>query len=149
MAILRDQPYGNQHFLVDLGSGTDGPEAGFLEVVLPDISVDVIEYRSGNDRESGRRKLPGLAHYSNLVLRRGFTGSLSLYSWMNEVRNGNVNTRRTVTILLLSEDQATVVAAWKALRSFPVKYSASDLNGAGTDIVIEELVLSCERVELE
>ena len=71
MAILRDLPYGNQHFLVDLGDGTDGPAAGFSQVVLPDISIDVIEYRNGNDKKTGTRKLPGLARYDNVTLRRG------------------------------------------------------------------------------
>src|SRR5687768_13527798 len=52
MAILRDRPYTNFNFLVDLGTGTsDGPEAGFEEVLLPEVWVDVIEYRNGNDRE--------------------------------------------------------------------------------------------------
>ena len=59
MAILRDLPYGNQHFRVDLGDGSDGPAAGFSHVILPDISIDVIEYRTGNDKESAPHKLPG------------------------------------------------------------------------------------------
>src|SRR5439155_837841 len=50
MAIFRDLPYGEQHFRVDLGDGAEGSAAGFSEVVLPDISIDVIEYRNGNDK---------------------------------------------------------------------------------------------------
>ena len=61
MAIFRDLPYGNQHFLVDLGDGGEGAVAGFSQVVMPDISIDVIEYGTGNDKDSGTRKLAGLA----------------------------------------------------------------------------------------
>ena len=149
MAIFRDLPYGNQHFLVDLGDGGEGAVAGFSQVVMPDISIDVIEYRTGNDKESGTRKLAGLARYGNALLRRGLIGSLNLYQWIDQVRNGNENARRTVTISLLSEDLSAVVLVWKLLRAWPVKYSFGDLNAKGTDVAMEELVLAYERLEME
>lgn len=148
MAVQRDVPYGNQHFLVDLGDGGQGPAAGFSHVVLPDISIDVIQYRTGNDKESGTHKLPGLTHYGNAILRRGIIGSLNLYAWINQVRNGDANARRNVTISLLADD-LTPVLTWKLLRSWPVKYSFADLNAKGTDVAIEELVLAYERLEME
>ena len=149
MATLRDVPYGNQHFRVDLGDGAEGPAAGFCQVVLPDISIDVIEYRNGNDRESGTHKLPGLARYDNVILRRGIIGSLNLYEWINQVRNGDTSAARTVTIALLSEDLTAVVFTWRLLRAWPVKYTFGDLNAKGTDVAIEELVLAYERLEIE
>jgi phage tail-like protein len=148
MAILRDLPYGNQHFRVDLGEGAEGPAAGFSQVVLPDICLDIIEYRNGNDKESGTRKLPGLARYDNVILRRGIIGSLNLYDWINQVRNGDANARRNVTITLLSED-LTAVLTWKLFRAWPVKYSFGELNAKGTDVAVEELVLAYERLEME
>jgi phage tail-like protein len=148
MATQRDLPYGNQHFRVDLGDGAEGPAAGFSHVVLPDIAIDVVEYRNGNDKESGTRKLPGLARYDNVTLRRGIIGSLNLYQWINDVRNGDANARRTVTITLLSED-LTEVLTWRLLRAWPVKYSFGDLDAKGTDVAIEELVLAYERLEME
>jgi len=148
MAILRDLPYGNQHFLVDLGDGNEGAAAGFSEIVLPDIAIDVIEYRNGNDKESGTHKLTGLARYDNVILRRGIIGSLNLYGWINQVRNGDANAKRTVTITLLAED-LTAVLTWKLLRAWPVKYSFRDLNAKGTDVAIEQLVLAYERLEME
>jgi phage tail-like protein len=148
MAVLRDLPYGNQNFRVDLGDGAEGVAAGFSEVVLPDISIDVIEYRNGNDRESGTHKLPGLARYHNVILRRGIIGSLNLYEWIDQVRNGDANARRTVTIILLSED-GTEVLTWRLRRAWPVKYSFGNLNAKGTDVAIEELVLAYERLDME
>ena len=149
MATMRDRPYGNQHFLVDLGDGSAGPAAGFSHVVLSNISIDVIEYRTGNSPESGVQKLPGLTHYGNVTLRRGIIGALNLYEWINQVRNGDVNARRAVTISLLSEDRTAVVFTWKLLRAWPIKYTFGDLDAKGNDVAIEELVLTCERVEIE
>ena len=149
MAILRDLPYGDQHFLVDLGDGTAGPGAGFSQVVLPDISIDVIEYRNGSDKTSEVHKIAGLARCNDVVLRRGIIGSLNLYEWINQVRNGDANARRTVKISLLTEDLTTVVLVWKLLRAWPRKYSFGELNAKGTDVAIEELVLAYERLEME
>jgi phage tail-like protein len=148
MAVLRAHPYGNQHFLVDLGTGNTGPEAAFCEVIIPGISIDVTEYRTGSDKESGVRKLPGLARYPDVILRRGIIGSLDLYNWINEVRNGAPNSSRTVTIQLLAEDRAPVLT-WKLLRAWPAKFTGPHLDAKGTDVAIEELVLSYERLEME
>ena len=60
MAVLRDRPYAQFNFLVDLGTGnTDGPEAGFQECSAISMSVDVIEYRNGNEKENSVRKITG------------------------------------------------------------------------------------------
>ena len=150
MAVLRDRPYGNFNYLVDLGTGnSDGPEAGFSEVLLPEAWVDVIEYRNGNDRENSVRKIPGRDHYGNIVLKRGVAGSLDLYSWWNDVRNGNIKAYRTVTIQLQNEDHTSVVMTWKLLRAWPVRYKFSELNAKGHEILIESLELAFERLEME
>jgi phage tail-like protein len=148
MAVSRNLPYGNQHFLVDLGTGTEVPQAAFSQVILPDISIDVIDYRTGSSKESGVQKIAGLARYENAVLRRGVIGSLDLYAWINQVRNGDANARRTVRIFLLAEDR-TVVLTWILLRAWPAKYSFGELDAKGTDVAIEELVLAYERMEME
>ena len=50
MAVLRDRPYVQFNFLVDLGTGnTDGPEAGFQECSNIGMEVTVAEYRNGNE----------------------------------------------------------------------------------------------------
>ena len=81
MAVLRDRPYAQFNFLVDLGTGeTEGPEAGFQECSAISMSVDVIEYRNGNEKENQPRKLTGLQRVSDVTLKRGIIGSLNLYS---------------------------------------------------------------------
>ena len=51
MAVMRDRPYTQFNFLVDLGDGvTEGPGAGFQEVSAISMAVAVAEYRNGNSR---------------------------------------------------------------------------------------------------
>jgi len=150
MAVQRDRPYAQFNFLIDLGAGaTDGPQAGFQECSEIGMSVDVIQYRNGNDRENSVRKLTGLARYPNVTLRRGIIGSLDLYQWLNDIRDGNQTAYRTVTVQLLSEDHTSVVQAWKLLRARIIKHTSGPLNAKGTDVAMEELVLAYERLEME
>jgi phage tail-like protein len=150
MAVLRDRPYPNFNFLVDLGTGnTDGPEAGFEEVILPEMWLDVIEYRNGNEKENAVRKLTGLDHCGNVILKRGVVGSLNLYNWYNDVRNGNQGALRTVIIQLQSEDHTSVVLTWRLMRARPARLKWGPLNGKGKEVLVEYLELACERVEME
>ena len=150
MATLRDKAYCNFNFLVDLGDGnTSGPTAGFEEVLIPEVWLDVIEYRNGNAKENAPRKLTGLEHCGNALLKRGVVGSLNLYQWYNDVRNGDQDALRTVTIQLQNEDHTAIVMTWKLLRARPVRLRWGPLNGKGKEALVEYLELACERLEME
>lgn len=150
MAVQRENPYPNYNFLVDLGTGdSDSVQAGFTQVLLPEIQVEVIEYRNGNDRAPASRKLPGRVSYGDLVLRRGVIGSLDLYEWINEIRQGSVNARRDVRIRLQNEDRTETVMTWMFRNAFPVELSFSELDAVEEDILIETLTLAVESMEIE
>lgn len=150
MAVLRDRPYLQFNFLVDLGTGdTDGPRAGFQECSEIGMSVDVIEYRNGNERENSVRKLTGLNRAADVTLKRGIIGSLDLYEWLDDIRNGDQNALRSVVIHLQNEDDTQVVQTWKLLRARIVKHVSGPLNAKGCDVAIEELTLAYERLEME
>ena len=150
MAVLRDRPYAQFNFLVNLGDGeTEGFEAGFQECGPISMSVDVIEYRNGNERENNTRKLTGLARVSDVTLKRGVIGSLNLYRWLDDIRNGNAAALRTVTVSLQNEDHTAVVMTWKLLRARIIKHTSGPFSAKGTDVAMEELTLAYERLEME
>jgi phage tail-like protein len=150
MAVLRDKPYVQFNFLVNLGDGnTDGVEAGFQECSNIGMEVTVAEYRRGNDRENSVRKITGLNKATDVTLKRGVIGSLNLYNWLNDIRNGNQNAERTVIIQLQNEDHTEVVQTWKLLRARIIKHVSGPMNAKGTDVAMEELTLAYERLEME
>jgi phage tail-like protein len=150
MAVLRERPYAQFNFLVDLGTGqTDGPEAGFQECSEIGMSVDVIEYRNGNDKENSVRKITGLNKATDVTLKRGIIGSLNLYQWLDQIRNGDEGALRTVVIQLQNEDHTAVVQEWKLLRARIIKHVSGPFNAKGTDVAMEELTLAYERLELD
>ena len=150
MATLRDRPYAQFNFLVDLGTGvTEGPQAGFQECSEIGMSVDVIEYRNGNDKENSVRKITGLARYPDVTLKRGVIGSLDLYSWLDAIRNGDEHAYRTVRVKLQNEDHTVVAQEWILLRARIVKHVSGPFNARSSDVAIEELTLAYERLQME
>jgi phage tail-like protein len=150
MAVLRERPYVQFNFLVDLGTGnTEGPDAGFQEISGIGMEVTVSEYRNGNEKENSVRKITGLNKSTDVTLKRGVIGSLSLYQWLNQIRNGDQNALRNVVIQLQSEDHTAVVMTWKLIRARIIKHTSGPLNAKGTDVAMEELTLAYERLEME
>ena len=151
MATLRERPYVQFNFLVDLGTGgdTNGPEAGFQEISGIGMEVTVSEYRAGNHKENSVMKITGMNKSTDVTMKRGVIGSLNLYQWLNAIRNGDQAAYRTVTIQMQNEDHTEVVATWKLMRARIIKHTSGPLNAKGTDVAMEELVLAYERLEME
>lgn len=134
----RIDPYRNFRFRVEV----DGiQQAGFSEVTGFDASIDVIEYREGNEVTTPR-KLPGLTKYSNITLKWGVTDSMDMYNWMAEAVNGTIE-RKTVTLIAIDEE-GNDVATWQIIEAWPAKYTAPDFNGTGAEVAIESLELAHE-----
>jgi phage tail-like protein len=150
MAVLRERPYVQFNFLVDLGDGTtDGVQAGFQEVSGIGMEVTVAEYRNGNEKENAVRKITGLNKSTDVTMKRGVIGSLNLYQWLDQIRNGDQTAFRTVLVHMQNEDHSATVQTWKLLRARIIKHTSGPMNAKGTDVAMEELVLAYERLEME
>ena len=150
MATPRDRPYVQFNFLVDLGDGvTEGPAAGFQELSGIGMEVTVSEYRNGNHKENSVMKITGMNKSTDVTMKRGVIGSLNLYQWLDQIRNGDQKAMRTVTIQLQNEDHTNVVQTWKLKRARITKHTSGPFNAKGTDVAMEELVLAYERLEME
>jgi len=141
--VNRNDPYGNFNFMVEIDGIT---QAGFAEVVMPEGSVVVIQYREGNERNTVR-KMPGPVSYGNIILRWGCTNSAELYNWWKTVVDGQT-ARRNMSIILLDEGR-NQVKRWNVGNAFPVRYHIGDLNAKGKDALIEELEIAHEGFELD
>jgi len=145
MTITRDHAYERSYFTVDLGAG-DRPRP-FNHVELPVATTDVVTKRAGNDRLLEPEKRPGLVTYSNLVLTRGLRGETDLFEWWEQVRGGEEEVRRNVTVQLLDERRQTVWA-WNFTDAFPAAYRFSALDADSSDVVDEVLELAFTRMSV-
>lgn len=152
MAIERNTPYHSFNFRVTVDRFGDANSftAGFQEVSGLSNEITLAEYRNGNEPENHVRKVPGMNKSTDVTLKRGVIGSLNFFTWIKETREGSQAVRRPVTIELMDEAHATPVMTWKLYNALPMKYTAPSLNAkGGTDVAIEELVLACERLDVE
>jgi phage tail-like protein len=139
--MARQDPLRNFRFRVEF----DGQQvAGFSEVLIGATTTDVIEYREGNE-PTRLRKLPGLHKSANVTLKRGITASLELYNWHKQVIQGQI-ARKNVVIVVADESGAEQVR-FIVSEAWPVKYDTSDLNGKGSEVLIELLELANEGIE--
>jgi phage tail-like protein len=150
MAVVRDTPYGAFNFIVELGDGTpsDGPLGGFSDVSGIGTEITLMEYRQGNDRENRVRKIPGLHKATDVTLKRGMMGVTNFWTWVTATRN-NPKTQRNI-LITLNDEQGNPVARWKLINARPMKWTGPTLAGkGGSDVAMEELVLSAEGFEFE
>jgi phage tail-like protein len=140
-----DDPHTRFNFVVDLGDGAgDLPAGGFRKVRGLGTRIEPVEYRNGNDPELHTRKLPGLRHYDNVVLKRGVSGDLRLWQWIS----AEPPDRRTVTITMLDR-QRNPVLRFILHNAWPCKWTAPLLNAKGNEVAIETIELCHERLVVE
>ncbi len=132
-------PYRNFRFRLEI----DGLDAGsFSEVSGFDTSIDVVEYRAGDDPAITPTKLPGLVKYGNITLKWGAAETMVLYDWLIDITEGTIE-KKTVTLTALDEE-GSPAASWRCINAWPVKYTAPDFNGTASEIAIETIELAHE-----
>ena len=151
MAVLRDNPYAAFNFIValggDQGSGDEGTiVGGFSDVSGLGFEVQYAEYRNGNEMVNTVRKIQNTFKVEDVTLKRGLVGSVDLFDWLKQVREGTIDARN-VTITLLDEARNTV-AAWRLLAAQPKKWTGPTLAAkGGTEAAMEELILCHQGIE--
>lgn len=136
--------YGKYNFLVEI----DGiMQAGFSEVEGLNVTVDVWEYREGNEPRLTPRLEPDLAHYGPLVLRWGLTENTELWDWMEKTLDGCVEKKNLAVVIL--NQRREEVARYFISDAWPSGWSLGKLDSQGIGPVIEELVIQYEALERE
>ena len=139
----RNDPYGQFNFQVEIDGVVVG---GFSEVSGLTTDTNIIEYREGNESHGTTRKLPGLIKYSNIVLKRGWTASKSLWEWRKNVIDGKTK-RASGAIILLDESRAPALR-WNFREGWPSKWEGPALNGKTSEVAIETMEIAHEGLEL-
>lgn len=147
--VYREDPYGSFNFQVEVADiADDGSSArgSFAEVSGLEVEIGVIEYRNGNE-DITPRKLPGLAKYANIVLKRGITGDLAFWNWVLSSMQGLAD-RKSMAIVLLDE-QRNEVMKWKVSRAWPCKWTGPGLNAGANEVAMETLEIAHEGIRID
>ncbi len=140
----RLDPYAGYNFSVELDGIT---RAGFRECSGLENSQNAGEYREGTDKNLSVRKLPGLVTHSDITLSRGITADSKLWEWRQKAMKGNVE-RHDISITLL-DNNGNAKITWNLFACWPRQWTGPSLNATADDLAVEQLVLACERIEVD
>jgi phage tail-like protein len=142
----RAVPYGAFNFIVNVGGGE--ALGGFSEVNGLQTEITVAEYRTGTDKLNHVRKVQGIYKVGDVTLKRGIVNSHDVWSWNQDTRTKGPDAKRDVSITLRDE-AGQPVQTWNLHNVIPLKISGPNLVAkGGGDVAMEELVLSCEGLDL-
>ena len=134
----RVDPFLNFNFRVEI-AGLQ--VAAFHECSGLESAIDVIEHREGG---GAIRKLPGIAKFTNIVLRRGVTADRELYDLHLRCVEGRIERKSGSIILMDRADQE--VARWNFEQAWPARWVGPELTAEGNDVAIETLELAHEGI---
>ncbi|HMF56768.1 MAG TPA: phage tail protein [Pyrinomonadaceae bacterium] len=147
--VFRADPYGGYNFEVVIkGISDDGTavKGSFSEVSGLDVELSPIEYRTGSE-DITVRKLPGLAKYTNIVLKWGVTGDLAFWNWILEGISGKVH--RTEGSIILLDEQKQEVLRWNFKRGWPCKMTGPGLNAKNNEVAMDSLEICHEGLSVD
>jgi phage tail-like protein len=145
--MARTAPYGSFNYTVEFDS--QEVFGGFSDVSGLGTEITVAEYRNGNDPENHVRKIPGIHKVSDVTLKRGIINSRTMWDWISLVRREGVGAQKQVSITLFDEAR-NPVQKWILQGVIPMKYTGPTFAAkGGTDVAMEELVLSAEGLLFE
>lgn len=137
-------PISKFHFIVNI----DGIECAFQEVSGLETETQVIEYRKGNNKQFSTIKMPGIAKYGNITLKRGLIpNDNDFLIWYSAIKMNTIK-RSTVIIKLLNEVSKPVMT-WTLQNAWPTKITSTDLKSDGKGIAVETLELAYEGITIE
>jgi phage tail-like protein len=132
-------------FEVDLGMGLRSIQ--FQEVSGLDTESQVIEYRKNNSPLFSTQKMPGIAKYGNVTMKKGvFVNDNAFWDWHKQISMNTIQ-KRTIVIKLLDES-GNATMQWQLSNAWPTKITSTDLKADGNEVAVDTIEISHESLTI-
>lgn len=132
-------------FIVDWGD--QETDIAFQEVSGLDTETQIIEYRHSNSPEFSTIKMPGIAKFGNVTMKRGvFVNDNSFWDWYDQIKMNTIK-RQAVTIKLLDENGDPTMT-WTLKNAWPTKISSTDLKSDGNEVAVDSIEIAHEGLTI-
>ncbi|MBL0911957.1 MAG: phage tail protein [Bacteroidia bacterium] len=131
------------HFSVKWADAT----MSFQEVSGLDTETQVIEYRHGDSAVFSTIKMPGIAKFGNITMKKGvFKSDNKFWDWYSQIKMNTIK-RIPITISLLDES-GNPTMVWTLKNAWPTKITGTDLKSDGNEVAIETIEIAHEGLEI-
>lgn len=124
-------------------SGEGDNDFRFQEVTGLSAEVTTEEVKEGG-LNGYSHKLPTMAKYGNLTLKRGMLVDSKVTDWIKEAIENFDFAPTNIDVTLLNEAHEPL-AQWQFEGAYPVKYALSDLKAEASELMVETLELAYRR----
>ena len=124
-------------------------EGGFNSVTIPDITVEIAEYREGIFTFT--RKFPGIPAFTDVTLTKGVVrGDTKFFDWIQRCI-GDTEYRTDVLIYHFHrDDRVNPAKVYRLNEAFATRTKlAGDLDATSSDVSISEMDISFEFLQLD
>ncbi len=138
-----------------LDGSQDSVDGYFMDCSGFKVTQDLIEATEVTGQQWGkakkglvvRTKIPGNVKYTNMVLRRGLTCSMTLWNWLQAVQEGQWGAKKQDGSLVIYDQGGQQQFRLEFKNAWPVSYSISDLSVVSGDFEIEEIEVTVEELK--
>jgi phage tail-like protein len=123
-------------------AGSNEAEAFFKSVSGIKSETEIVPVREGGANNT-TFQLVGATKWTNLIFKKGFTGSSALLTWRQEWMNGKMSRIEEGRIHQLNT-QLQTVATWKFYNGWPAKWEISEFDASKSELAIETLEIAHE-----
>lgn len=140
----REDPLVGFHFAVEIQGQVSGY---FTEVSGLGSEQEVIEHKVVNEKGvEVIMKVPGRLKWENIVLKRGITSNMDIWTWRQKVENGDVAGARSNGSIVMYDQTLSEKARWNFENGWPIKVSGPAVKADGNEIGVEELTIAHEYI---
>jgi len=131
------------HFSVKWADAT----MSFQEVSGLDTETQIIEYRHGDSPVFSTIKMPGIAKFGNITMKKGvFKSDNKFWDWYSQIKMNTIK-RIPITISLLDEG-GNPTMVWTLTNAWPTKITGTDLKSDGNEVAIETIEIAHEGLTI-
>lgn len=109
---------------------------------------EIIEVKANGD--AGKEvimKVPGRLKWENIVLKRGITSNMDIWTWRQKIVDGDVTGARINGSIIMYNQEGEAKAKWDFQSGWPAKVTGPQPKSDSNEIGVEELTITHEYIE--
>ena len=139
-----EDPLVSFHFAVDIQGVVQG---FFTECSGLGSETEIVEHKVVKDGVEVVMKIPGRLKWENIVMKRGITSNMDIWTWRKQVETGDVGGARRDGSIVMFDQTLSEVARWNFIRGWPSKVTGPSVKSDSNEIGVEELTITHEYIE--